>query len=74
MSHLQYEDDPLFIAEACMEYLLSTKALLKSFKLMSGLKINFSKKSRLFRFNVNQNFLEVATGFINCKAGKFPFI
>jgi hypothetical protein len=37
VSHLQYEDDTLFIGEACMENLLSMKALLRSFKLMSSL-------------------------------------
>jgi len=44
VSHLQYEDDTLLIGEESMENLLSMKALLRSFKLMFGLKVNFSKK------------------------------
>jgi hypothetical protein len=39
--HLQYADDTLFIGEASMENLWSLKAILRSFELASGLKVNF---------------------------------
>ncbi|MCH89771.1 LINE-1 reverse transcriptase like, partial [Trifolium medium] len=73
VSHLQYADDTLFIGEACVEHLWSMKAILRWFKLVSGLKVNFSK-SRLCGVNVPNLFLQGATLFLHCKIGSFPFI
>jgi hypothetical protein len=41
VSHLQYADDTLFIGEVSLENLWSVKAILRSFELASGLKVNF---------------------------------
>jgi hypothetical protein len=73
VSHLQYADDTLFIGEACVENLWCVKAILRCFELMSGLKINFAK-SMIFGVVPDEPFMRVASKFLNCKVGKFPFI
>jgi hypothetical protein len=73
VSHLQYADDTLIVGEASVENLWCVKAILRWFQLMSGLKVNFFK-SRLLGVNVDEPFLRVASRFLNCKLGKFPFI
>jgi hypothetical protein len=62
VSHLQYADDALFIGEACVENGWSMKTILRWFKLMFGLKVNFSK-SRLLGVNVNDDFLRKRHNF-----------
>ncbi|MCH91924.1 cytochrome P450, partial [Trifolium medium] len=59
VTHLQYADDTLLICELCVENLWTMKAVLRWFELMPGLKINFGK-SKLFRVNLEQGFLNVA--------------
>ncbi|GAU18134.1 hypothetical protein TSUD_248350 [Trifolium subterraneum] len=73
MSHLQYADDTLFVGEACVENLWTTKAILRWFELISGLKVNFFK-SKLYGINVGDNFISSAASFLKCKVGKLPFI
>jgi hypothetical protein len=73
VSHLQYADDTLFIGDACVENLWRVKAILKWFELMSGLKVNFGK-SRLMGIGLDDSFFTVASNFLNCKLGRFPFI
>ena len=45
VSILQYADDTLFFGKASMENVKAIKVILRSFELVSGLKINFSKSS-----------------------------
>ena len=45
ISLLQFADDTIFLGEADMENVKTIKAVLRSFKLVSGLKINFAKSS-----------------------------
>ncbi|GAU27881.1 hypothetical protein TSUD_159750 [Trifolium subterraneum] len=73
MSHLQYADDTIFVGEACVENLWTTKAILRWFELISGLKVNFFK-SKLYGINVCDDFINVAASFFKCKVGKLPFI
>jgi hypothetical protein len=73
VSHLQYVDDTLFIGEASMENLWSLKAILRSFELASGLKVNFYKSS-IMGVNVSTEFLGVAERFLHCRIGSIPFI
>ncbi|GAU34591.1 hypothetical protein TSUD_15060 [Trifolium subterraneum] len=73
MSHLQYADDTLFIGETCVENLWTTKAILRWFELISGLKVNFFK-SKLYGINEGGAFVNSAASFLNCKVGKLPFI
>jgi hypothetical protein len=73
ISHLQYADDTLCIGEASIENLWTLKALLRGFELVSGLKVNFHK-SCLLGTNVSTEFLGMASTFLNCKVGSFPFM
>ena len=45
VSILQYVDDTIFFGEATMENVKTTKAILRSFELVSSHKINFAKSS-----------------------------
>ena len=42
---LQYADDTIFFGEATMQNVRAIKTMLRSFELVSGLKINFAKSS-----------------------------
>ena len=45
ISILQFADDTIFFGKANMENVKTIKAILRSFELVSGLKINFAKSS-----------------------------
>jgi hypothetical protein len=72
VSHLQYADDTLCIGEATIENLWILKAILRSFEIVSGLKVNFSK-SCVMGVNVSNDFIRLASVFLNCKVGSVPF-
>jgi hypothetical protein len=72
ISHLQYADDTLCIGEASVENLWSLKAILRGFERASGLKVNFWKSS-LMGVNVDNEFMEMASNFLNCIRGGIPF-
>jgi hypothetical protein len=69
---LQYADDTLCIGEASIENLWTLKAILRGFELISGLKVNFWK-SCLIGVNVAEDFMFMATEFLNCRRGAVPF-
>lgn len=48
------------------------KAILRSFELVSGLKVNFHK-SCLFGINVGGDFLLASSNFLSCNHGQLPF-
>jgi hypothetical protein len=72
VSHLQYADDTLCIGEASIDNLWTLKAILRAFELVSGLKVNFSK-SCVLGVNVSEDFMRLASTFLNCKVGVVPF-
>jgi hypothetical protein len=72
VSMLQYADDTVCIGEASIENLWSLKAILRGFELISGLKVNFWK-SCLIGVNVEEDFMLMATDFLNCRRGSIPF-
>jgi hypothetical protein len=72
ISHLQYADDTVFIGEAKVENLWVMKAILRGFELASGLKVNFWK-SCLMGVNVPEEFMSMASRFLNCRLGRTPF-
>ncbi|KAK2446576.1 hypothetical protein QL285_017365 [Trifolium repens] len=72
VSHLQYADDTLCIGEASIENLWSLKAILRGFEKVSGLKVNFAK-SCVIGVNVSDNFIRLASAFLNCRVGSVPF-
>lgn len=45
VSHLQYADDIIILADVSIEKLWSINAILHVFELVSGLRVNFSKSS-----------------------------
>jgi len=54
ISILHYADDTIFFGEASMDNLKAIKAILRTFELVSGLKINFAKSCfGAFGMNVN---------------------
>jgi hypothetical protein len=73
ISILQYADDTLCIGEATVENLWVIKSVLRGFEMASGLKVNFSK-SCIMGVNVSNDFLNLASGFLNCRIGQVPFI
>jgi hypothetical protein len=72
ISHLQYADDTLCIGEASVSNLWSLKAILRGFEMASGLKVNFWKSS-LMGINVSQEFMTLASTFLNCKTRVVSF-
>lgn len=65
--HLRYADDTLCIGEPTVDNLWMLKAILRGFKMASGLKVNFHKRL-LIGVNVSMEFIEVA--FVD----KVPFL
>jgi hypothetical protein len=72
ISLLQYADDTLCIGEASVENLWTLKAVLRGFEMASGLKVNFWK-SCVMGVNVSNDFLVMASEFLNCRIGHLPF-
>ncbi|KAK2413278.1 hypothetical protein QL285_036006 [Trifolium repens] len=72
VSLLQYADDTLCIGEATVDNLWTLKAVLRGFELVSGLKVNFWK-SCVMGANVSDDFLGMASDFLNCRVGTIPF-
>jgi hypothetical protein len=72
VSILQYADDTLCIGEANVGNLWTLKAILRGFEMVSGLKVNFWK-SCLVGVNIDDDFLHMASEFLNCRRGSLPF-
>jgi hypothetical protein len=72
VSLLQYADDTLCIGEATIDNLWTLKAVLRGFEMSSGLKVNFWK-SCVMGINVSEEFLGMASNFLNCRVGSTPF-
>jgi hypothetical protein len=72
VSILQNADDTLCIGEASVSNLWALKAVLRGFELASGLKVNFWK-SCIVGINVSNEFLIMASNFLNCRIGHTPF-
>ena len=72
VTHLQYVDDTLLMFRPDLQSIASVKAILISFELMSGLKINFHK-CELIAMGVEPDEGSRIADLFNCKVGKFPF-
>lgn len=68
---LQHADDALFIGEASIDEALLMRNIMRSFEIISGLKVNFSK-SNLMGVNV-QDLLSQLADMLHCNKGKIPF-
>ncbi|GKV03045.1 hypothetical protein SLEP1_g15411 [Rubroshorea leprosula] len=73
VSLLQFADDTVILGEASKENILTVKAILRWFELMSGLRINFSK-SCVYGFNMLDNWVRGAARVLHCSVGKTPFV
>lgn len=72
MSHIQYADDTILIAEMSKANIWAIKCILRSYELVSGLKVNFHK-SGLICSKVSHALVEGAAHTLNCKIGNLPF-
>ena len=68
---LQYADDTIICLENNMEGARNMKLLLYIYKIMSGLKINFSK-SEIVMINGDADQENQFSDLFNCQVGKFP--
>lgn len=70
---MQYADDTILFGEATMLNVKTIKALLRSFKLVSGLKINFAK-SCFGAIGKSELWQQEAAAYLNCKLLFMPFM
>jgi len=73
VSHLQFADDTLIIAEKSWANVRAMRVVLNLFESISGLKVNFTK-SQLIGVNVHGSWLVEATLVLKCKVGNLPFV
>lgn len=69
---VQYWDDTILIMEACQKQLFFLKAILNSFAVSIGLKVNYHK-SNIYPVNVSALKIEVLSKSLECSIGTFPF-
>ena len=72
ISILQYADDTIFFGEASMENVKAIKVILRSFELVSGLKINFTKSS-FGPIGKSEQWKKVAAKYLNYRLLSIPF-
>jgi len=73
ISILQYADDTIFFGEASLENVKAIKAILRTFELVSGLKINFAK-SCFGAFGMTDRWKTEAASCLNCSLLAIPFV
>lgn len=71
-SLLQFVDDTILMGKRNWENLWRIKTILRSFELVSILRVNFSK-SNLIGFNLKEDFMNVASIFLSCCITSLPF-
>ncbi|GKV34368.1 hypothetical protein SLEP1_g42745 [Rubroshorea leprosula] len=67
VSLLQFADDTVILGRADSENILTVKAILRWFEIMSGLRINYSKSS-IHGFNVKESWVRGAVGTLRCES------
>jgi hypothetical protein len=73
LSHLQFADDTLLLGTKSWANIRALRAILKLFKVMFGLKVNYHK-SMLVGINVDESWLSEAASVLSCKIGRIPFL
>jgi len=73
ISHLEFAEDTLIIAEKSWVNVRAMRVVLILFEAISGLKVNFTK-SRLIGVNVQGSWLTEAALVLKCKVGTLPFV
>ncbi|KAL8514362.1 hypothetical protein ACS0TY_013467 [Phlomoides rotata] len=72
VSHLQYADDTIFTCSGKLENIYVIKDILRNFKLLSGLNVNFNKSS-LMGLNMDRANLEHMADVLGCEVGLIHF-
>ncbi|GKV09172.1 hypothetical protein SLEP1_g20714 [Rubroshorea leprosula] len=72
ITHLQFTDDTIFFGEATENNIMVIKSIMRTFELISGLKINL-QKSQLMGINVEDGWGSKMAYRLCCKKGEFPF-
>jgi hypothetical protein len=62
---LQFADDTIIVGEGNWDNLWSIKIVMRSFELISGLKVNFFK-SKVYGINLEESFIVAASPFLQC--------
>jgi hypothetical protein len=62
---LQFADDTIIVGEGNWDNLWSIKIVMRSFELISGLKVNFFK-SKVYGINLEESFIVAASPFLHC--------
>jgi len=70
---LQFADDTLFLCEAKAQNARTLKAILRSFELALGLRVNFSK-TKVGGLGLDASMLKVFSNTLNCKHMDIPFV
>ena len=73
ISILQYADDTIFSGKASMKNVHAIKVILRSFELVSSLKINFSKSS-FGAIGMSERWKVDAARYLNCSLLAIPFL
>ncbi|KAL5184207.1 hypothetical protein HKD37_17G047952 [Glycine soja] len=73
ISLLRYADDTIFFGEATLENVQVLKAILRTFEVVSGLKINFAKSS-FGAFGKDDQWRQMAANYLNCSQLALPFV
>lgn len=68
---MQFADD-MFMGKVSWENLWSIKIILRSFELVSGLRVNFHE-SKIIGINTPETFLDGGATFLHCKTKTTPF-
>lgn len=71
-THLQYDDDTLYIGNTIVENLWAIKNILRCFEHSSGLRFNFAK-SFIMGVSVDVFFLGLAANFLHCSIALILF-
>ncbi|GKU91337.1 hypothetical protein SLEP1_g5224 [Rubroshorea leprosula] len=71
ITHLQFADDTILFEEATEENMKALKGIMRTFELVSGLKINYNK-SQLIGVNVKEEEVSKMSHFLNCNIGELP--
>lgn len=69
---LQYADDTVFFGTTTWENVRAIKVMLRSFELVSGLKINFAK-NRFGAIGATEQWILNDVTYLNCKVLSVPF-
>jgi hypothetical protein len=69
---LQFADDTILVGEGNWNNLWTIKTILRSFELVSGLKVNFFK-SKLYGINIEDSFLRASSSFCIMPLSRFLF-